>query len=43
MALDRADQKHNACLALVQLDHAFPHQGSAIKDRATQEKKRLGC
>ncbi len=43
MSLARADQKHNACIALMQLDHAFPHAGSAIKDRATQEKKRLGC
>jgi tol-pal system protein YbgF len=43
MSLDHANQKHNACLALVQLDHAFPHSGNAIKDRAAQEKKRLGC
>ncbi len=43
MALDHANQKHNACLALVQLDHAFPHPGNAIKDRSAQEKKRLGC
>jgi len=43
MSLDRANQKHNACIALMQLDHAFPHAGSAIRDRATQEKKRLGC
>jgi tol-pal system protein YbgF len=43
MSLARADQKHNACIALMQLDHDFPHPGSAVKDRATQEKKRLGC
>lgn len=43
MSLERANQKHNACIALMQLDHAFPHSGSAIKDRAAQEKKRLGC
>jgi tol-pal system protein YbgF len=43
MSLDRANQKHNACIALMQLDHDFPHPGSAIKDRATQEKKKLGC
>jgi len=28
---------------LMQLDRDFPHPGSAIKDRATQEKKKLGC
>jgi tol-pal system protein YbgF len=43
MSLARANQKHNACIALMQLDHDFPHPGSAVKDRATQEKKRLGC
>jgi tol-pal system protein YbgF len=43
MSLARADQKHNACIALMQLDRDFPHPGSAIKDRATQEKKKLGC
>lgn len=43
MSLARANQKHNACIALTQLDHDFPHQGSAIKDRAAQEKKKLGC
>ncbi len=43
MSLARADQKHNACIALMQLDHDFPHPGSAIKDRAAQEKKKLGC
>jgi tol-pal system protein YbgF len=43
MSLARANQKHNACIALMQLDHDFPHPGSAVKDRATQEKKKLGC
>jgi tol-pal system protein YbgF len=43
MSLARANQKHNACIALMQLDHDFPHPGSAVKDRATQEKTRLGC
>ena len=43
MSLDHANQKHNACLALAQLDHAFPHSGNAIRDRAAQEKKRIGC
>ena len=35
MSLARANQPHNACIALMQLDHDFPHPGSAIKDRAT--------
>jgi tol-pal system protein YbgF len=43
MSLARADQKHNACIALMQLDHDFPHPGNAVKGRATQEKKKLGC
>ncbi|MGH7045515.1 MAG: tol-pal system protein YbgF [Stellaceae bacterium] len=43
MSLAHANQKHNACIALMQLDHDFPHQGSAVRSRATQEKKRLGC
>jgi tol-pal system protein YbgF len=43
MSLEHANQKHNACIALMQLDRAFPHSSSAIKDRAAQEKKRLGC
>jgi tol-pal system protein YbgF len=42
-SLAAADQKHNACIALMQLDHEFPHASSAIRDRATQEKKKLGC
>ena len=43
MSLAHADQKHNACIALMQLDHDFPHPGSAVRDRAAQEKKKLGC
>ena len=43
MALARANQKQNACLALTQLDHDFPHPGAAIKEHAVAEKKRLGC
>jgi tol-pal system protein YbgF len=42
-ALARANQKHNACIAFMQLDHDFPHPGTTVRDRATQEKKRLGC
>jgi len=43
MALGRANQKQNACVALAQLDHDFPKPGAAIKDHAAAEKKRLGC
>jgi tol-pal system protein YbgF len=43
MALSRAHQRQNACIALVQLDHDFPHAASAVKERAATEKKRLGC
>jgi tol-pal system protein YbgF len=43
MALGRANQKQNACLALAQLDHDFPKPGAAIKEHAAAEKKRLGC
>lgn len=43
MSLARTNQKQNACVAFAQLDRDFPHAGSAIKERATAEKKRLGC
>jgi tol-pal system protein YbgF len=43
MSLARANQKQNACVALAQLDRDFPNPGSAIKERAVTEKKRLGC
>ncbi len=43
MSLGRANQKQNACIALIQLDHDFPHAGSPVKDQAAKEKKRLGC
>lgn len=43
MSLARADQKQNACVALAQLDREFPHAGSAVKERAAAEKKKLGC
>jgi tol-pal system protein YbgF len=42
-SLARANQKHNACIAFMQLDHDFPHPGTAISERAAQEKKKLGC
>src|SRR3954451_23885210 len=43
MSLGRANQKQNACVVLAQLDHDFPAPGAAIKERATTEKRRLGC
>jgi tol-pal system protein YbgF len=43
MSLARANQKQNACTALAQLDHDFPNPGNAIKERARDEKKKLGC
>ena len=43
MALSRADQKANACVAFAKLDHDFPHPGAALKEHAATEKKRLGC
>jgi tol-pal system protein YbgF len=43
MSLARANQKQNACVAFAELDRDFPHAGSAIKERASAEKKRLGC
>ena len=43
MALARADQKKSACVALNQLDQAFPHPSAAIRDRAAAERKRVGC
>jgi tol-pal system protein YbgF len=43
MSLARANQKQNACVAFAQLDHDFPHAATVVKERATEEKKRLGC
>ena len=43
MSLARANQKQNACVAFVQLDHDFPNAGSSIKEHSVAEKKRLGC
>ena len=43
MSLAKADQKKNACLALAQLDQAFPNPAPAIRERASAERKRIGC
>jgi tol-pal system protein YbgF len=43
MSLGGAHQKQNACIALAQLDHDFPHAASTVKELAATEKKRFGC
>jgi tol-pal system protein YbgF len=43
LSLAKADQKRGACVALAQLADAFPNAGPAIRDRASAEKKRIGC
>jgi tol-pal system protein YbgF len=43
MSLAKADQKKNACLALGQLEQAFPNASAAVRERANAEKKRLAC
>jgi tol-pal system protein YbgF len=43
MSLARANQRQNACIAFAQLDRDFPNLGSAIKERAKDEKKKLSC
>ena len=43
MSLAKSDQKKNACLALEQLDQAFPNPAPAIRQRAAAERKRIGC
>jgi len=43
MSLARANQKQNACIAFAQLDRDFSHLQGAIKERAAEEKRRLGC
>lgn len=43
MSLARANQKQNACVALAQLDHDFPRAAASVKERASTEKKKLGC
>jgi tol-pal system protein YbgF len=42
-SLEGANKRQDACLALRQLDHDFPHPASAIRERASAEKKKAGC
>jgi tol-pal system protein YbgF len=43
MALGQLGQKANACTAFARLDRDFPTAAATVKDRAADEKKRLGC
>lgn len=43
MALGQLGQKANACRAFARLDRDFPAAPATIKDRASDEKKHLGC
>jgi tol-pal system protein YbgF len=43
MALGQLGQKADACRALARLDRDFPSAPANVKERAGDEKKRLGC
>ncbi len=43
MALGQLGQKADACRAFARLDRDFPTAPAAIKERASDEKKRLAC
>lgn len=43
LALAKADQKKNACLALEQLGQTFPNAAPAVREKAAAERKRLAC
>jgi len=43
MALSQLGQKADACRAFARLDRDFPSAPAAVKERAGDEKKRLGC
>ena len=43
MSLAQLGQKANACQAFARLERDFPTAPASIKDRAGEEKKRLGC
>lgn len=43
MSLGRMDQKQEACAALTELNQRFPNATAAIRDQATQERRRLSC
>jgi TolA-binding protein len=43
MSLAQANRKQDACTALARLDQEFPNSAASVKERASAEKKRLGC
>src|SRR5258708_5115811 len=43
MSLGNVGQKKEACLTFNQLNHDFPQASTNIKERAAQERQRLGC
>ena len=43
MALGQLDKKKEACASFRELSRAFPNAATAIKDKAAQESRRLGC
>lgn len=43
MSLGEIGQKDDACSAFAQLSKQFPGAPSNVKDRATRERKKLGC
>jgi tol-pal system protein YbgF len=43
MALGNLNKKKEACSSFRELSRAFPNAAAAIKDKAAQESRRLGC
>jgi tol-pal system protein YbgF len=43
MALGNLNKKKEACASFRELSRAFPNAAAAIKDKAAQESRRLGC
>lgn len=43
MALGNLDKKKEACASFRELGRTFPNASAAIKDKAAQESRRIGC
>ncbi|SUS05157.1 hypothetical protein DF3PB_1750010 [uncultured Defluviicoccus sp.] len=43
MSLGRLNKKPEACATLQELGRAFPGAPSAVKTKAGEERRRLGC
>lgn len=43
LSLSGLDKKKEACASFRELNRAFPNASTTIKDRASEESKRLGC